>query len=115
MTSDAPDPVLAAALARIAADFDAAMPGRIRDLRDVLARARTGGRDALAALVDGLHRLAGNAGTFGHGEVSARARELEVRLATAADGGGEAVADVLSDVGHFLDDLASAFPGPADG
>jgi HPt (histidine-containing phosphotransfer) domain-containing protein len=110
---------LAAVLAELTAEFDAAMPSRIAALGASLDLARTGSRDGVGSLVDGLHRLAGNAGTFGHGDVSALARTLEASL-DAARGAGTALdpsvaaapglGSTLDDVGMFLDDLATRFP-----
>ncbi len=108
---------LAAAMAALAADFDAAMPGRIAGLRRSVALARTGVPDGLDDLVDGMHRLAGNAGTFGHGDISVAARALEAALeaelatgAPGATGPQEGRADVLDAVSAFVDDLSARFP-----
>ena len=121
MTQDGPGPdPLVAAIARLTADYDAAMPGRIADLRLSLDEARAGSPGGAARLVHDLHRLAGNAGTFGHPEVSERARELELRLegpaaadgSAPADAGGGAggVATALDEVAAFVDGLAARFP-----
>jgi HPt (histidine-containing phosphotransfer) domain-containing protein len=88
------------------------MPARIGDLRAALARAAAGDPGDVAALVDGLHRLAGNAGTFGHADISTRARDLEDALLGPATGGSRGL--VLADVARFLDDLDTAFPGVPD-
>lgn len=46
------------------------------------AKAEPGTSAELAALRQALHRLVGNAGSFGFGEVSAQARELEQQVAS---------------------------------
>jgi len=113
---------LAAVLAQLTAEFDAAMPGRIAALRGSLHDAREQEPGSEDRLVDGLHRLAGNAGTFGHADISFRARALEGTLDAArattsspseAPDLGAVLGAVLDAVDRFVDDLSAEFPAPA--
>ena len=113
-----PDPdldALAAAIAMFSAEYAAAMPSRVADLRLALDRARAGGADGRAELVDELHRLAGSAGTFGLPDLSDRARELEIELKARRSrrAGMPPTAResrVLDAIAAFVDELATRFP-----
>jgi hypothetical protein len=115
MTGPEPDlDALAAAIAMLSAEYDAALPGRIADIRRALEHARKGGAAGRDELVDELHRLAGTAGTFGHPDVSDRARALEVALQArrrrgAGTGPTGREGRVLDDVAAFADELALRF------
>jgi HPt (histidine-containing phosphotransfer) domain-containing protein len=116
MTGPEPDlDALTAAIVLLSAEYEAAMPGRITDIRRALESARPGGAAGRAELVDELHRLAGTAGTFGHPEMSDRARGLEIALRARRPrriGSGPTAreARVLDDVSAFADELAARFP-----
>ena len=64
--------------------FRGRLPARVEELRAAVERARHDqeGEHEARGLA---HRLAGTAGTYGHGEVSAAARKLELALSTPPD------------------------------
>ena len=103
---------LAAAVAQCTAEFNDALPARVAALRETLVRARADDPEGVPGLVDGLHRLAGSAGTFGRADMGERARQLETACAAAATPGlpaggtdGPGLAAVLDEVAAFIDEL----------
>jgi Hpt domain len=82
---------------------------RIDELRQLSARLARGDADALPALRQAFHRLAGSGGSYGFPLVSTHARNAELltqRIVTAATPAGPAE---LQEIGRGIEAIAGAF------
>ena len=67
-------------MARLRANYIAGLADKSRALCEALEVARAGDNEGRANMTQIVHRLAGTAGSFGLGDVSARANDLDIQL-----------------------------------
>jgi DNA-binding response OmpR family regulator len=92
------------------------LPAKLGELAAAVRPLLEGGSDdemlaALTDLRDLSHKLAGSAGTFGHGEISEAAHGLEELAEFVLGAGQQPTAEQIADIRTLLGRLAAAAPG----